>query len=259
MHLSIITVTWNSAEHIIRQIHSIEEAAQGLDYEQIIIDNGSYDDTVAKIRELFPSLRLIVNKTNRGFAAANNIGFQASRGEYVLFLNPDMLLLPQTLSFWVERIASMPHVALSGPRLLSTDGSVNNEALPRRFPTLINQLIGLTALSRIFPRPVNHYRMKNNDFDHEQSVDSLRGSCLLARRSFLNECGFAFDPRYFIWFEDVDICKEAYKRGYEVRYFPQILAVDLIGQSFAKRPRSWKRKNFLKSLLKYFWKWGFFS
>ena len=255
--LSIITVTWNSAEHIIAQMRSVEEAAAGLEYEQIIIDNGSHDDTVAKVREYFPKTRLIVNKHNRGFAAANNTGYQASRGEFLLFLNPDTLLLPGTLSAWVAHIASQPNVALAGPRLVNEEGVVDIEALPRRFPSLWNQAVALTALRRVFPSTVERYRMKGFDDGAEQPVDSVRGACLLARRSFLDELGFAFDPRYFIWFEDVDICKEAYRHGYEVRYMPQMTAIDLVGRSFAKRTSSWKRKNFSKSLFKYLWKWKF--
>lgn len=259
MHLSIITVTWNSSEHIIAQMHSVEEAAEGLEYEQIIIDNGSYDDTVAKIRETFPTVRLIAHKNNRGFSVANNVGYLASRGEFLLFLNPDTLLLPGTLVEWVKRAKSSSKLVLSGPRLLNPEGKIDREALPRRFPTFGNQLVALTVLARIFPKVVERYRMNDFDASQEQKVDSVRGSCLLARRTFLDELGFAFDPRYFIWFEDVDVCKEAYKRGYEVWYLPEIMAVDLVGRSFAKRPNSWKRKNFLKSMLKYFWKWGIFS
>lgn len=240
-------------------MRSVEEAAAGLDFEQIVVDNGSYDDTVAKIREHFPKVRLIVNKTNRGFAAANNIGYLASRGEFLLFLNPDTLLLPGTLGGWIERFSSLPQAALAGPRLVNEEGGIDSEALPRRFPTFVNQLVTLTALKRLFPKVVERYRMNGFDTETEQVVDSVRGACLLARRSFLEELGFAFDPRYFIWFEDVDICKEARRRGYEVRYMPYMTAIDLVGRSFAKRSSSWKRKNFMKSLFKYFWKWGIFS
>jgi GT2 family glycosyltransferase len=259
VHLSIITVTWNSAEHIIEQMRSVEKAAAGLEYEQIIIDNGSYDDTVGRIREAFPTVRLILNKTNRGFALANNLGYRASRGEFLLFLNPDMVLMPGTLAPWVGWAQSCPKLALSGPRLVNAEGEVNKEALPRRFPTFLNQMVALTFLSRFFSKIVDHYRMKDFNVEREQVVDSVRGSCLLARRTFLDELGFAFDPRYFFWFEDVDLCKEVYNHGYEVRYNPNFTAIDLVGRSFAKRSSSWKRKNFLRSMLVYFWKWGFFS
>lgn len=259
MKLSIITVTWNSAEHIVEQMRSVEAAAGELDYEQIIIDNGSYDETVAKIREAYPTVRLIVNKINRGFAYANNVGYQASRGEYILFLNPDTLLMPSSLAAWVEKMEQMPNVVLSGPKLVDSNGNINPEALPRRFPSLLNQLVTLTFLRNIFPSVVDRYRMKGFNPHQEQVVDSVRGSCLMARRSFLTMLGFAFDPRYFIWFEDVDVCKEAYRHGHEVRYLAEVVAIDLVGRSFAKRSTWWKRKQFFKSLVTYLWKWSFFS
>ena len=97
--------------------------------------------------------------------------------------------------------------------------------------------------------------MKNFDAEREQEVDSVRGSFLFMRRDLVWKLGWAFDPRYFFWFEDVDICREARRLGYKVVYTPIISCLDYVGQSFKKRDTLWKQKQFTKSMLQYFQKW----
>ncbi len=253
--LSVITVCWNSAEYIARQIASVHAAADGLVYEHIIIDNGSMDQTVTEIRARFPSVTLVENGMNLGFAAANNKGFAVSSGRYILFLNPDMTLQPGSLKRWIAWMDEHPRTALSGCMLVDTHGMPITEACPRRFPTPLDQFLLVTKLHRWFQKPLEHYRMKGFDAECEQEVDSVRGSCMMARRDFLDQLGFAFDPRYFIWFEDVDVCREAISRDWKVFYTPVVRATDFIGRSFAKRGSWWKRWQFLKSMFIYFWKW----
>jgi GT2 family glycosyltransferase len=91
--------------------------------------------------------------------------------------------------------------------------------------------------------------------DVEQEVDSVRGSFMLMRREVYEKLGWAFDPRYFIWFEDVDICREVKRLGFKVVHTPIISCVDYIGQSFKQRTTLWKQKQFTKSMLQYFQKW----
>ena len=86
-------------------------------------------------------------------------------------------------------------------------------------------------------------------------MDSVRGSFMIMRREVYEKLGWAFDPRYFIWFEDVDLCREVKKMGLKVVYTPVISCVDYVGQSFKKRTTLWKQKQFIKSMAQYFWKW----
>jgi len=110
-------------------------------------------------------------------------------------------------------------------------------------------------LPHFFPSLLDTYHMKDMNSDVEQDVDSVRGSFMLVRRELLEKTGWAFDPRYFIWYEDVDLCREAKKYGYRVVYTPIISCVDYVGQSFKKRTTLWKQKQFTKSMLTYFKKW----
>lgn len=255
MPLSLITVTWNSKEKISRQIQSVEKSAVGLDYEEIIVDNASPDSTADFIKQNFPQVKLIANQQNLGFAAANNQGLQEAKGDFILFLNPDMQLEEGSLSKILTWLKNQPKVGLVGCRLVNEKGEDNQEAGPRRFPTVLNQLAIIFKIHKIFPRLLNNYLMKGFDFNQEQEVDSVRGSFMLVRREVLQKLGWGFDPRYFIWFEDVDLCREVWRLGYKVVYTPIISCVDLIGQSFKQRDSFWKQKNFTKSMLVYFQKW----
>ena len=221
------------------------------------MDNAGPDRTVARIEDDFPKIHIIKNKKNRGFAAANNQAVAEARGEFVLFLNPDMRLLEEgALKKWVEWLRAQPGAVVAGCKLVDESGEVNLHATPRRFPRLASQLIIIFKLHHLFPRLLDRYLMRSFNADKEQSVDSVQGSCLLVRRELIDQLGRAFDERYFIWFEDVDLCREAKRLGYKVWYTPIVSGVDYGGQSFKKRNFWWKQAHFIGSLMKYFCKWG---
>lgn len=255
MDLSVITVTWNSSELISEQIKSVISGISDFSYEQIIVDNNSSDGTIDLIKKNFPNLILIENTSNLGFAAANNQGFAHSSGEFILFLNPDMRIEERSLDRIIVWMRQHPKVGIASVRLIDETGRLNFEAKPRRFPTLLNQLALILKISHFFPRVLDSYLMKDFDSEREQEVDSVRGSFMLLRRELLNALGWAFDPRYFFWFEDVDLCREAKRLGYSVMYTPIISSVDYVGQSVKKRDSLWKQKMFTRSMLTYFQKW----
>lgn len=255
MRVSVITVTWNSKEFIFNQIESVKRAAQNIQIEQIVVDNASTDGTVEVIQERFSDVIVIANKENKGFGAANNQGVEISKGEYVLFLNPDMKLEPGSLDIFVDWMDTNPKVGIASPKLVDEQGVLNLNTTPRRFPRVWEQIALIVKLPHLFPSFLDGYRMKGFDSTREQEVDSVQGSCMLVRRELIEKLGYAFDLRYFIWYEDVDLCREAYRLGYVVMYTPVISAVDYSGQSFKKRTTLWKQKQFTRSMLVYFQKW----
>ncbi len=256
MTLSVITVTWNSEEFILKQIESVRNAVKNIEIEQIVVDNGSTDGTVDTIKEKFSEVRLITNKENAGFGAANNQGVDIAKGEYILFLNPDMILHPRSFDMFVEWMGNNKRVGIASPRLLDKQGNFNWNTAPRRFPRVWEQLAIILKLPHVFPRLLDAYRMKGFDSSREQEVDSVQGSCMLVRRELIEKLGHAFDPRYFIWFEDVDLCREAKRLGFMVMYTPVISAIDYSGQSFTKRSTWWKQRHYITSVFRYFRKWG---
>jgi len=255
MDLSVITVTWNSKDIIGRQIKSVFSGFKRISAEEIVVDNASADGTVDFIKQEFSNLKLIANEDNLGFATANNLGTAVASGDYLLFLNPDMKVTVGSLDVMVEWMKKKPEVGIVSCKLVDEQGKFNFNAGPRRFPGLFDQLMILLKIPHIFPFVLNKYLMKNFDPDIEQEVNSVRGAFLLMRRELYEKMGFAFDPRYFFWFEDVDTCREAKRLGYKVVYNPIVSCVDYVGQSFKKRDSLWKQKNFTASMIKYFQKW----
>ncbi len=255
MKLSVITVTWNSASHIAEQIRSVLKAGMNSDYEHIIVDNASSDQTVAIIKSQFPTIRLIENDRNRGFAAANNQAVELATGDVILFLNPDMTVEEKALEELITWSTAHATVGIIGGALYSPQGELSPQALPRRLPRPLDQLAIILKIAHVFPRLLDMYHYHGRDWSKEQRVDSVRGSFLAVKRDLIQKLGRAFDERYFIWFEEVDLCRAALTYGYEVWYVPTIKAVDWFGQSFRQRPSIWRQRQFTQSMLSYFKKW----
>ncbi|MEK7212959.1 MAG: glycosyltransferase family 2 protein [Patescibacteria group bacterium] len=270
MDLSVVTVTWNAEKNIAGQLRSVILACGKISFEQIVVDNASDDNTVAVAQSVIPTtkeeslaiglsggIKLLKNKTNLGFGAACNEGVAVSQGRFILFLNPDMELKePGCLDKLVAYMDSRPEVGIVSCKLVDESGQLNKKDGPRRFPGFWNQLAIFLKIPHFFPSVLHRYQYFDLDLNKEQEVDSVRGSFMLARREFIEKLNRAFDERFFIWFEDVDLCREAKQLGYKVIYNPVISCVDLVGQSFKKRSVFWKQWQFFRSMFKYFVKWG---
>ncbi|MBU0546185.1 glycosyltransferase family 2 protein [Patescibacteria group bacterium] len=254
MDLSIITVNYNDKK-IFEQLVSTREGAIGLEFEQIVSDNASADGSLQEIKTVFPDVKIVENASNIGFGSANNSGLKISKGEFVLFLNPDMKVEPGSLKKIVDWMRIRPDVGIASCKLVDENGLINKDASPRKFPGFWNQTAILLKLPHLFPSVLNSYLYKNFDFEKEQEVDSVRGAFMLVRRELLAKLGWGFDPRYYIWFEDVDTCRECWRHGFKVVYTPIISCVDFVGQTFKKQPSILKQKWFTESMVKYFKKW----
>lgn len=257
MDLSVITVTQNCEKYIGEQIKSVKKACEGLEFEQIMTDNKSADSTVDFIKKNFPEIKLIVNEDNKGFGRANNQGAGVATGEFLLFLNPDMEMMGEgMMKKMIEEMKDDPKIGIMTCKLVDKSGRINEGQGPRRFPKVWEQCALLLKLPRIFPHIFDKYLYKDLDVEKRQSVDTARGSFMLMRAGLVAKLGGnVFDERYFLWFEEVDLCKEIKKLGYEVVYNPRFSCVDLVGQNFKTKPNLWKQKIFTKSMLVYFQKW----
>jgi len=221
-----------------------------------VVDNASRDDTVDMLRRLFPKVRIIKNKTNRGYGPAVNQGLRSHSSRYVLVLNPDVRAHPGAIPSLVGFMNANPDTALVGPRLLNPDGSLQFSA--RRFYTLKTLLLRRTPLGRIFP---NHTILRDHlmaDWGHEEArdVDWVLGGCMMVRTRFLDHCG-GFDERYFLYLEDTDVCRTAWREGKRVQYFPEAIFT----HSHRQASRNGLREmgawfHHLASGLKYYLKWN---
>lgn len=174
-------------------------------------------------------------------------------------LNPDLQVFPGSIKKIFDFAEQHEKAGIVGGRLLDADGKGKVNALPRRFPTIFDQLVILLKLHHIFPFLLDRYLRKDFDASIAQQVDSVQGAFMMIRRDLCVQIGRLFDERYYIWFEDVDLCREAIKHGFEVWYAPIDSAKDYGGRSFAKQSLLWKQMNFFRSMYKYFKKWGFGS
>ena len=219
------------------------------------MDNGSKDNTVDIIKKTSPNVKLIEAVMILGFAKANNLAVEQSQGEFILFLNPDMRVESGVLDRSVNWMYENKEVGIMGCKLVRADGKINLSSRPRHFPTLRDQLVIVFKLHHLFPKLLDDYLLRGLNLDKEQLVDSVQGAFLLVRRELIEKLGRAFDERYFIWFEDVDLCREAKRLGYKVMYQPAWECIDYGGESFAKRNFIWKQWQFIRSMIRYFRKW----
>jgi GT2 family glycosyltransferase len=205
---------------------------------------------------------VIENDSNVCFARANNQAFRQSAGEFIFLLNPDNYIFPDTLDNLLHWLNSNHRVSLAGCRLSDKSGA-DIKGQVRRFPNLFNQLAVILKLPYLFPGILNRYLCANFDYDKAVQVDTVRGSAMIIRRSVLETVlpynqfkqGQLLDERYFVWFEDVDICRVFKKAGEEVWYTSVAHCHDLLGQSFTQLPRLQAQKMFRASMLSYFKKW----
>jgi len=228
MKLSVIIVTYNSARDIEACLKSILFNGE---YEIIVIDNHSADET-GRILARFPDLKLIVNQSNLGYAYANNQGLKLARGEYVLFLNPDTVLKPDTLNIMVEFLDKNPDVAAAAPRLLNPDGS--RQLSIRSFPTFSSVLWEMTGLPRLLPgcKAIGRWRLRYFDYESFQYVQQPMASCLLFRRAVVLKLG-GFDETFPIFYNDVDLSYRLYQQGGKTAYLPQAEVYHKLGSSTA--------------------------
>lgn len=255
MQLSVITVSWNSEKLIGEQIESVQKGCRDISFEEIVVDNASKDKTTELVETKFPQVKLIKNTENKGFGFANNQGAKIAQGEYLLLLNPDMRVGAGSLDIIVDWMKKHPDVGLASCKLVDENGKLKEDAQPRKFPGILDQLALILKIPHVFPSVLNRYMFKGFDANKEQEVDTVRGSFMIMPRKVYEKLGWVFDPRYYFWFEDVDICKEVKKMGLKVMYTPIITCVDYVGQSFKQRTTFWKQKQFTKSMLQYFQKW----
>ncbi len=256
MDLSIITVTYQSQEHIDACILSVITHTLHCRYEHIIVDNASTDATLSLIETGYASnVRLIRNETNRGFAHANNQALSHATGRYLLFLNPDMQLCEGSLDTLLTWMDQHPEAGIASCKLITADKQPHPVLRPYRFPTLSPYLPALLKLKPFFCTVNARFFYPTFDDNVEQPVDVVRGSFMLIHRDTLHQLGFAFDPRYFILFEDVDLCRIVHSLGKKVLYTPLVSCIDHYGQSFSKQPLPWKYLQMARSFKTYVAKW----
>lgn len=233
--LSVVILNWNARDYLVAALHSIVEQQWRHAIELIVVDNFSQlDDSAETVRRDFPLAQLIVTDENLGFAAGNNIGLQAARGRYVLFLNPDTIVHNGAFDILLDWMETHPRAGACGPRMTYPDGKL--QASSRAFPSFGAGLFRNTIFGRLWPNNpwARSYLMEESRGGEPVQADWLSGSALLVRREALNEitdASGAWDENYFMYCEDVDLCWRLKTAGWERWYVPAAHITHRIGAS----------------------------
>jgi GT2 family glycosyltransferase len=237
--LAIIIVTFNSIAEIDACLVSLIGHTAPFPTTITVVDNASKDGTAAHVRQKYPMVQVIDSGGNIGFAKANNIGIRATKGDYVLLLNPDTVAPPGAIQTLVRGLASHPDAAIAGSRLLSDRGFPELSWGDKITPwNETKQMI----FSRLYLRKLRFIVRKMDRLSRQaRQVDWVSGACMVIRRPDLEAVGL-LDERYFMYNEDVDLCIEMKKRGRSTLYIAGAEVLHYRGKSAPKNPELERRR-----------------
>ncbi len=231
MDLSIVIVNWNTKDLLYQCLHSIYAHPPAREFDIWVVDNASTDGSAPMVREQFPQVNLIDNPQNQGFGQANNLALRQCQGTCVLLLNPDTEVFSGSIDRLMEFLEAHPAAGVAGPQLLYPDGSLQTSCYP--FLTLGRECWRLLHLDRL--RTFGVYDQHRWDLDQPRRVDVIQGAAFLVRKSVLDQVGY-FDPDYFMYTEEVDLCYRIHQAGWELYWVPLARVVHHEGQSTRQTP-----------------------
>jgi GT2 family glycosyltransferase len=228
--LSILIVTYNSRPLIHTLLDGLAAQIEGLDAEVVVVDNASHDGTADAVAERHPAVRLLRSAHNLGFAAGNNLAARHAQGRVLLLLNPDALPAPGCVARGLALMDSDAAVGMAGARLLAEDGSTQPSA--RSFPSLLQEAFVLSGLAARFPRSrwFGAFDRTWADPAHAAPVDWVPGAFALVRHDLFDRLG-GFDERFFLYYEEVDLCRRIRAAGHRVQYWPELQVQHIGGVS----------------------------
>ncbi len=237
--LSIIIVNWNSWDYIKKCLDSIIRYSKGINYEIIVIDNASTDNTVQNIKAYYPWVNLIALTENHGFPKANNIGFAEARGKYLLALNPDTEIKENTLQLSINFLEEHPDYGCVGVKTRKASGEIQLSCA-RKFPTFKGILLNILFLDRIFPKLTRADNIDMAYWDHEDSrdVDMVSGSYMMFPKSLYEKIG-GFDERIPMFLEDFEYCKRISDSNFKIRYIADAEIIHYGEKSTSKAVPGW--------------------
>lgn len=227
MDLTVIVVSYNTGHLLEEAFAALERAAHGLQVHCIVVDNASRDGSVELLKRRFPHFRLIENRENVGFGRANNQALPHVRGRYVLLLNADAFVAPEALRNSIAYLEANPRCGVLGARLEGRDGVLQPSC--RYFPTPWNLFLQRTGLAALLPRA---RVVDDMAWDHAEarSCDWVPGCYYVVRKAVIDRVGL-FDPRFFLYYEEVDHCRAVKRAGWEVVFHPGSRVVHVGGES----------------------------
>lgn len=228
--VSVVVVSFNTRDLLRECLLTLGREAGGVRYETIVVDNDSKDGSADMVATEFPEVVLIRAGGNLGFAAANNRGFAVAHGRYVVLLNSDAFLRPGALPLSVKKMDADPGIGIGGARLIGRDDSWQPSG--RLFPSFLNDFLTITGLAARRPgsRFFGRFDRTWASPDEAAEVDWVPGAYSIIRREVLERVGY-FDEAFFLYYEEVDLCRRTKAAGFTVWYWPDVVVVHLGGES----------------------------
>jgi GT2 family glycosyltransferase len=243
--LSIVIVNWNTKEYLLRCLGSIFKLGQRMNWEVIVVDNGSQDGSGMEVKKAFPFVHLVENEKNLGFAKAANQGLQKASGRYALLLNPDTQVKGEAIEQLGSFMETHLEAGVAGPQLLNPDGSKQNSIA--NYPSLATELLNKSFLRWLFPKK---FPGKERDYSEPVEVDSVIGACMIVRRDAIDQVGL-LDEDYFLFLEETDWCYRMAKGGWKIYHVPQAEVDHFQGKS-AETVKKRARVEFYRSRYHFF-------
>lgn len=252
--VSISLVSINQLPDLKKLFPTLMPAADMVKSEILLVDNNSDDRTVQFVHERFPEVDVFVNLKRASYGENHNINIARAKGRYILIMNSDMTVDPNVLLCFVDFMDECNDIGIVSPKILNEDRTI--QGLNKRYPTIYDLFLRRfvpNSCMQFFKHRLDYYEMRDIGYDHIYDVQFLSGSFMFCRSDLLRKVG-GFDPKYFLYFEDVDLCRRV-QRTHRTVYNPSVSVVHY-----------WKReahKNwlftyyFIRSAFRYFNQWGY--
>lgn len=211
--VTVSIVNYNAGTHLLDCLESLEKISDEVDMEVVVVDNASVDDSIDQAKKKFPNVSFILNKENFGFGKAHNQVLRLLSTEYVLVLNPDIVIEKGVLKKIFEYMDEHKDVGAITPKVVFENGKIDLTA-HRGFPTPWASML-------YFLGDDSKYHLSKENLNEIHEVDAITGAFLLTRKSILDKVG-VFDEDYFMYAEDIDLCYRIKQAGYKVVYFPEV-------------------------------------
>ncbi len=236
IELSIIIVNWNTKDILQMCIESVYKTTQNISFDIIVVDNGSTDGSAAMVQKKFPRVKLIRNKRNLGFAAANNQGIKKAQGLFILLLNSDTIILDNAIRKTVEFMKRKSDAGAVGCKLLNPDYSLQHSCY--NFYSFFKRVVVRKFIPKFFI-PLKYQRNLESlitswDYSEVKEVDYVRGAFIMVRNEVFREVGL-LDESFFMYGEEADLCLRMERAGWRVYFYPEAQIVHLKGASVKKR------------------------
>ncbi len=262
--LEIIIVNYNNSYWLEKTLISLyKHFINYSKYNTIVtvVDNASNDNSVEMLQNKYPQINLIKSSKNVGFSAGNNLALKKSNADYIMLLNSDTELTEKSkkIDTIIDMLEQDDSIGMITPKLLLSDGKMD-KACHRGEPTILDCFLYFAGFEKIFPniKIFTHYHLLDKDLNTIHQVDAITGACMITKLKYFKEVDF-FDERFFMYSEDMDLCRKYREKGYKIIFNP---TVEIIHHKYKSGLKSKDKKvsknitkHFYNSFLLYYDKW----